>query len=195
MVHPETEVRFKDATIGYGLFAKAFIPRGTVTWVRDQLDREFTPNDLKAFDAAHREILDRYSYRNAKGNYVFGWDNVRFMNHSAQPTCLLTPYGLELAVSDIAAGEELTNDYGCFNIIEPFSPLFEAQGRATIRHDDLTRFSEKWDAEIAASLVYLEQVEQPLLKYASPDAWQQVSRVALGKQHPRSTSELFYKGE
>ena len=107
MIHQETEVRFIDSEVGYGVFAKTFISRGTITWVKDQLDREFTAEDLKTFDTAHRELLDRYSYRNARGHYVFCWDHARFMNHSAQPTCLLTPYGLEIAIRDIAPGEEL----------------------------------------------------------------------------------------
>jgi uncharacterized protein len=193
MIHQETEVRFIDSEVGYGVFAKTFISRGTITWVKDQLDREFTAEDLKTFDTAHRELLDRYSYRNARGHYVFCWDHARFMNHSAQPTCLLTPYGLEIAIRDIAPGEELTNDYGCFNIIEPFSPKAEDQGRTTVFTDDLSRFSETWDSEIAAALAFLTQVDQPLCQYLAPDIWQEVRQTAAGELPPRSTFELLFQ--
>ena len=35
MIHPDTELRFIDATLGFGVFATRFIRRGTVTWVRE----------------------------------------------------------------------------------------------------------------------------------------------------------------
>ncbi len=195
MIHPDTEVRFIDQEVGYGVFAREFIPRGTVTWVRNQLDREFSPPELEAFDSANRETLDRYSYRNAKGHYVFCWDHARFMNHSAQPTCLLTPYGLEIAVRDIQADDELSNDYGCFNIIEPFSPKAEADGRATVQHDDLTRYSAHWDAQIAAAVSFLNQVNQPLLRLIAPAVWKHLGDATRGHAALRSTAELFFHGE
>lgn len=35
MIHPDTELRFINPEIGYGVFATQFIPRGTITWVRE----------------------------------------------------------------------------------------------------------------------------------------------------------------
>lgn len=194
MIHPQTEVRFIDAVVGYGVFAKSPIPCGTVTWVRDQLDREFTITEVESFDPIHREILDRYSYRNAKGNYFFCWDHTRFMNHSAQPNCLLTPYCLEIAVRDIPAGGELTNDYGLFNIIEPFVPCAEENGRERICHDDLVRHSPTWDRQIAAAVVQFPTVDQPLQRMIAPATFEQLCAVAAGRQPLRSTFELLYCG-
>ena len=45
MIHPKTELQFINKEIGYGVVATEFIPAGTITWVLDKLDREFTrPN-------------------------------------------------------------------------------------------------------------------------------------------------------
>lgn len=191
MIHPQTEVRFIRPEIGYGVVAKAFIPRGTVTWVKDRLDREFAPQDLEAFDEAHREILDRYSYRNAQGHYVFCWDHTRFMNHSFRPACLLTAYGLEVAVRDIQAGEELTNDYGCFNIIESFAPEDEGDARREVRPDDLLRFSDMWDARISEALRDFPCVDQPLSRMVSPEIWGDLLAVARGEAELRSVRTMY----
>jgi hypothetical protein len=49
MLHPDTELRFVNRTIGYGVFATRMIPRGTITWVRDRLDQAFTPAQMGRF--------------------------------------------------------------------------------------------------------------------------------------------------
>jgi uncharacterized protein len=58
MIHPNTELRFISPEVGYGVVAREFIPKGTITWVLDELDREFTPEQFNAFDPAYQEILD-----------------------------------------------------------------------------------------------------------------------------------------
>ncbi len=196
MIHPHTEVRHIDEEIGSGVFATAFIPRGTLTWARDGLDREFSPAEVAAFDPAHREILDRYSYRTASGDYFFCWDHTRYMNHSFRPTCLPTAYGVEIAVRDIAAGEELTNDYGCLNIIEAFTPRGEPgeDGRREVRPDDLARHHEWWDARIAAALTRLERVEQPLARLIDAGTLQALREVAAGRAVMRSIRGLALRG-
>ena len=39
MIHTDTELRFVSPEMGFGVFATKLIPRGTLTWVRDDLDR------------------------------------------------------------------------------------------------------------------------------------------------------------
>ncbi|MCB1235457.1 MAG: SET domain-containing protein [Verrucomicrobiae bacterium] len=194
MIHPDTAVRFVSEEIGHGVVATAFIPRGTVTWVRDRLDREFSPAEVAAFDAAHREILDRYSFRNAGGHYVFCWDHTRFMNHSYRPTCLPTAHGVEVAVRDVEEGEELTNDYGCFNIVEPFTPHGETDplGRAEVAPDDLVRHAGVWDAEVEAALRFFSAVRQPLAALIDPGTLELLNGVAAGRTTLRSVAENFF---
>jgi hypothetical protein len=190
MIHPDTETRFIDEVVGRGVFALRPIPAGTVTWVRDVLDRTFGPADLAAVPPMIRDILDTYSYRDPDGRYVFCWDHARFMNHSGHANCLLTAYGLEIAVRDIAAGEELTNDYGCFNIIEPFVPCAEEGGRDTVFPDDLTRCHADWDARTRAAVIRLPGVAQPLRPLVPDAVWEELTAVAAGRAPLRSVASL-----
>ena len=95
MIHPHTELKFISNEIGYGVVAREFIPKGTITWVLDKLDREFSPLEIQNMEPIYQEILDFYTFRNNNGNYVLCWDNGRyviFSNHSygyASQKCLV----------------------------------------------------------------------------------------------------------
>ena len=39
VLHPSSELRYINPSIGYGVFATRFIPKGTITWVFDELDQ------------------------------------------------------------------------------------------------------------------------------------------------------------
>jgi hypothetical protein len=195
MIHPDTEVRYISPEVGYGVIALRSIPRGTVTWVQDPLDRTFPPEDLIHFPDLLREVLDKYCYRNRAGHYVFCWDHARFMNHSANSNCLLTPYGLEIAVRDIAEGEELTNDYGCFNIIEPFQPCPEEGGRDVVEPDDLARCHEGWDNKIRRAVTQLPGVSQPLQSLVHPNTWQVLCEASVGKASLDSVTTMLFREE
>jgi magnesium transporter len=60
MIHPDTEIQFISEEIGYGVVAKKLIPRGTITWVLDALDRIWTPKEIQAVDSVelYREMLN-----------------------------------------------------------------------------------------------------------------------------------------
>jgi hypothetical protein len=60
MIHPHTELRFISPELGYGVFARRFIPKGTITWALDALDRSFSPSQVSAMAPLYREILDKY---------------------------------------------------------------------------------------------------------------------------------------
>src|SRR5690242_15577324 len=109
MVHPDTELRFVNPAIGWGVFATRPIPRGTLTWVLDKLDHCFTPAEFAQLPEYARLQLHKYSYMDRRGDHVLCWDHARFINHSCAANCLSVGYDFELAVRDIAAGEELTD--------------------------------------------------------------------------------------
>lgn len=88
MLHPSTELRFVNDIIGHGVFATEMIPMGTITWVRDVMDREFMPDQLNALPLPLREKVLTYSYRNNKGNYLLCWDHTKFINHSFDANCM-----------------------------------------------------------------------------------------------------------
>jgi hypothetical protein len=165
MLHPHTELRYVSPEIGYGIFATQDIPKGTMTWVKDELDRAFKKSDVDAMSESNRENLLKYTYRNRNGEYFFCWDLTRYINHSYDPNCLLTAMDFEIAINDIKKGDELTNDYGTFNIIEAFKCANGPHEREFVRPDDLKRFAEKWDQLIQESIKFQPLVDQPLKRF------------------------------
>lgn len=192
MLYPFTELKYINPVVGYGIVAKAFIPKGTITWVQDSLDREFTPQALLHIDENSREVLENYSYRNRKGNYVFCWDNTRYINHSFSPNCMITPYGFEIAVKDIEIGEQLTNDYGCLNIIEPFEPIDEGLARKVVYPDDYLRYFEEWDTLLRSNIRVATTLPQPLKKYLQADVWACLLDIEKNACEIRSILECYY---
>jgi hypothetical protein len=120
MMHPDTEIRFISEEIGCGVVAKKFTPKGTITWVQDELDQIYTPKQVGRMGKLSQQMIDKYTFRNNKGNFVLCWDHAKYVNHSFKSNCLSTAYDFEIAVCDILPGEELTDDYGYLNITEAF---------------------------------------------------------------------------
>ncbi len=192
MIIPCTKVVHINDSKGNGVVATEKIPQGTVTWVFDDLDREIPMDRLKRMSLPCREAILTYSYRNKQGHLIFCWDNERFINHSFKPNCCLTPYKFEIAVKDIEAGEELTNDYGTFNIIAPFTVDSEGSDRSTVYPDDLLRYSDRWDAQLHEAFGRFLHVEQPLRQIFSPGIWKLAESVARGKTAMASIRDCYY---
>jgi uncharacterized protein len=163
MIHPCTELRYISDQIGYGLVATCHIPRGTLTWVRDELDQVFPPEYGSHLPPLLQERLDTYSFRDHQGNRILCWDHARYINHSCRPNCVSADFDFELAVRDILPGEELTDDYGTLNIDVPFAcHCREAQCRLLIRPDDVLRQAVLLDRWVEQALPPVETVAQPL---------------------------------
>lgn len=192
MIHPSTELRFISDEKGYGLIATERIPKGTITWVRDPLDREFTPAEMDKLPEPVRDNLMTYCFRNSTGHFVLCWDNARFMNHSFRPNCLSTAYNLELAVRDILPGEELTNDYGHFNIIEPFRADNENTRRKHVYPDDLLKYHPVWDRRLMSAFRRFERVAQPLSSVLPADTWETCEKIARGEKAMASILSLYF---
>lgn len=194
MLHPSTELRFVSPAVGYGIFATKKIPQGTITWVKDELDRVFKPEEVKKLSPANYENLMKYTYRDRHGDYFFCWDLTRYVNHSYHPNSMLTAMGFEIAIKDIEVGDEMTNDYGSFNIIEPFKCAVRAEHeREFVRPDDLLRFHKEWDGLISSSMKFQNIVSQPLEKFLTDDQRQQLLRISQGEDIP-SVLENFFRG-
>jgi hypothetical protein len=192
MIHPHTELQFINKEIGHGVVATQFIPAGTITWVLDQLDREFTPTQFQKMDALYQEVLDIYCYRNSKGNFVLCWDHGRFVNHSFKSNCLSTPYDFEIAIRDIQKGEQLTDDYGYLNITTPFKAADEGTNRKMVYPDDLKRNHKEWDKKIAAVFPKIPTLDQPLNKLLSDKIRKEISAVLDGSKPLASILEIYY---
>ncbi len=146
MIHPQVELRFVSPEVGYGVFATAPIPMGTLTWIRCALDRTMSPAQVAALEEPYASVFERYAYIDGRGDSVLCWDHGRFMNHSCAPTCLSPGFDFDIAVRDIAMGDELTCDYGMLNIDEAFSCACGMRGcRGTIEPYDGFRQADAWD--------------------------------------------------
>lgn len=100
---------------GLGLFASAPIAAGTVWWVFDRrVDRLFTDSQIGDLPEPMRQHLVHYGYRLRSGGVVHCGDDARFVNHADTPNSREGDGGCSIAARDIAAGEEITEDYGSF---------------------------------------------------------------------------------
>jgi hypothetical protein len=192
MIHPDTELRFISEAIGYGVVAKKLIPKGTITWVQDDLDRIFTPEDEKKLSPRMLESLETYCFTNSEGQKVLCWDNAKFVNHSFNSSCMSTAYDFEIAVRDIHPGEQLTDDYGYLNVEHPFEPVDEGDERKIVYPDDILKYYEKWDSSIKQSLGEIPKVAQPLQSLVPKHLWEQFSLVLDNKAELRSLLTCYY---
>jgi len=163
MLHPHTELRFIHEQIGYGIVATYFIPRGTVTWVRDDFDQAFALAQVERMAPLYRDIVAKYCFVDSGGDFVLCWDLARYINHACDSSCRSAGYDFELAVRDIHPGEELTDDYGSLNLEYDFRcACATAACRRTVHPDDLLTYAEQWDEIVAKPFRLMPTVAQPL---------------------------------
>lgn len=192
MIHPKTELKFINNEIGYGVVATEFIPAGTITWVLDKLDREFSPTDFQNMEPIYQNILDFYTFRNNKGNFVLCWDNGRYVNHSFNSNCLTTAYDFEIAIRDIQVGEQLTDDYGYLNILHPFRGVDEGTKRKVVYPDDLVRYYKVWDKKIQKVFKRIIDHEQSLKVLLEDNLWEKINNIIKNNEPLESILKNYY---
>ncbi len=193
MMHPDTEIRFISEEIGYGVVTKKIIPKGTITWVQDELDQIYTPKQVGKMEKLSQQMIDKYTFRNNKGNFVLCWDLAKYVNHSFKSNCLSTAYDFEIAVRDILPGEELTDDYGYLNITEAFEAKDEGAVRTTVYPDDLLHFHKEWDADLEEAFAHFDKVEQPLEALISAEIQDKMKSILKGQEKMDSILNLYYR--
>jgi hypothetical protein len=170
MIHPDLELRYINDEIGYGVFAKKFIPEGTITYIKDSLEIEISPEAYNTHPLVMQQAIEKYSYIDERGYRIVSWDIAKYVNHCCQSNTISTGYGFEFALRDIQAGEQITDEYGIFNLqyeMEVFCG--NPNCRKVIRPDDFERYYKQWDSVILKSLPKLHQVSQPLLPMMDPE--------------------------
>lgn len=171
MLHPNTELRYLGPEIGSGVVATAPIPKGTITWVQDSLDQVIDVKGNPNYQN-YPPVLERYSFRNKEGFYILCWDYARFVNHHCEANCLSPGMDFEIAIRDIEAGEELTNDYGSLNLeftMECMCGSLQCRGRTA--PEDFVHYSDGWDKALGAAFPWIARVEQPLWNYLEAPAF------------------------
>lgn len=164
MIHPDTRIQYVNDTVGYGVFATAVLPIGTLVYVQDPLDIIIPPDSEWLKDPFIRKAIDKYStIEPPDGARHLSWDLAKHVNHCCHANLLSTGYGFEIAVSDIEPGEELRDDYAMFNLRWDI-PLSDchANCRGWIKAVDLARQVEIWDTQIKTALQRVLLVAQPL---------------------------------
>lgn len=195
MIHPDTEVRYISKEKGYGVVATQFIPRGTITWVQDDLDQIISKAEAQKLNPVIKKHLDTYSFTNKDGEMVLCWDNAKFVNHSFKPSCFSTPYDFEIALRDIYPGEELTDDYGYLNVEKPFDVIDEGTARKTVYPDDILTFHKEWDALIIENAPKVLETEQPLLNLIPEGTWNDFVNAVRHPAYMKSILECHYSHE
>lgn len=162
MIHPDTELRPAGET-GLGVFVTQDIPKGTIMWVLDDFDQRLTLSRVDRLVPTLKLVIDRYAYQGPLSELILCWDHARFVNHSCRPNVLSTGWDFDVAIEDIRAGDQLTNDYACLNLDEPFECLCRSPGcRGTIRDEDFELHADGWDAAVADAFSRIWTLPQPL---------------------------------
>lgn len=188
MIHPATELRLVDATIGFGVHATAMIPMGTIVWALDPLDRVLSRADLDSLPGALGFNAAHHLWHREDDSFVLAWDLARFMNHSCSPTCVTTPLGCEIAIRDIAPGEQLTNDYAELGMVVG-ETLHCGCGaprcRQVIVCEQAPGLRATYAPLVAAALNRASQVDQPLASLLPPNIRAQFSSTVAYREAPR----------
>jgi len=195
MIHPNTKLKFISKDVGYGVVATAFLPAGTITWVLDKLDREFTPLQIQDMEPLYQEIIDTYTFRNNNGNLVLCWDNGRYVNHSFNSNCLTTAYDFEIAIRDIHVGEQLTDDYGYLNITSPFRGINEGTRRKVVYPNDLLKYYKVWDNKIKKVFPKINKVDQPLRQILDAKTWDRIEKIIHREEPLASILTNYFDAE
>lgn len=196
MIHPHTEVKFISEKIGYGVFATDFIPKGAITYVIDPLDVIITRKKLETMDISIQNIIEKYSYINEKGHYIVSWDAAKYVNHCCNPNTISTGWGFEIALRDINKGDEITDEYGIFNLTEEFTvgcSCTNTSCRKMIKGIDFDVYYGQWDGLIKDALSNLNEISQPLLPLLDEkNKLSLLNYLQTGKRY-KSVIKLRYK--
>ena len=164
MIHPSTKLELVDPMVGYGVFATEPIPRGTLVWVLDDLDQVVPDERRMELDGGLRALLDKYAYRDEEGLSVLCWDDARYVNHDCECNCIGPRGGyFEIAVRDIEAGEQLTDDYRYFGLDDDFPCRCGAPScTGMVRMSDAPLHEARWRDLLMAASQRFHLVAQPL---------------------------------
>lgn len=164
MIHPGTTLKEVSDSIGVGVFAEMHIPKGTLVYVHDALEIELPPARFAGLREPLRSMADKYSFIDARGYRILSWDTAKYVNHSCDPNTISAGYGFEIAIRDIQAGEEVTDEYGLFNLQDDFECLCGSGNcRHVVRASDIETYHREWDTQVQEALGRFRHVEQPLV--------------------------------
>lgn len=195
-MHPHSELRRVSDGVGFGVFATRPIPRGTLVYVKDSLEIVLGEREYLALARPLREIADRYSYIDPSGDRILSWDLAKYVNHRCDCNSMSTGWGFEIALRDIEAGEEITDEYGLLNVPEPMALACGCRRCRMVLHpDDGWRLYRNWDRRVRRALGFVPRVDQPLLRFVDAATRRDLEAYLRGERPYRSVRTLLRPGE
>jgi len=193
MIHPDTELRFVSHAIGYGVYATAPIPKGTIVYVKDELEIEVTRYKFTKLNNPFKQEVEKYSYIDERGVRIVSWDHAKYVNHKCDCNSMSSGYGFELAIRDIAKNEEITDEYGLFNISSPIDLNCGCINcRKTLLPTDIDIYYEIWDSIVIDAIGCMPNVPQPLWEIMDIETRIELMNFLSGKSEYRSVFNLKY---
>ena len=192
MMHPDTEIQFVSEQVGVGVFATKLIPKGTIVWIKDELDLMLTEEFVESLGDLQKADVYKYAYLDTDSLYVLHWDHAKYMNHSFNPNCVDTAYNFQMAARDILPGEQVTCDYGILGNDEDFECIpEEGTSRTKVTANDYLTYYEEWDKRARETFKFFNAVEQPLKYLIEKQYVDKVNAVANGDEPMDSILTLF----
>lgn len=196
MIHPNTELRFINAQVGYGVFATSDIAEGTIVYVKDSLELSISPTEYLMHNEEMKEVIEKYSYIDETGNRIISWDFAKYVNHCCNCNSISTGYGFEIAIRDIKKEEQITDEYGIFNLVKPMTLVCgEANCRKEIKPSDFDDYHQAWDQKIRQSIGKLFTVEQPLMPFVEKKTREDLDELFRNPGSYKSVYALRYAGQ
>lgn len=152
---------------GKGLYAKKFIPKGTIVCFECSKCRVISAAELgfdKMTEKEKKDLLD-YAYRRKDGNFLTPCDETRYLNHSCNANILGAELGFDIVVRNIREGEEATYDYRDFYDDVKMSCKCGEENCCkvvTFQHPVPKELKKFWEKKIDSALKLVNSVEQPL---------------------------------
>ena len=194
MIHPNTKIQHINDQIGYGVFATEFIPKGTITYVKDSLELEISQADFSKHSPEMQEQIEKYSYIDEKGNRIVSWDFAKYVNHCCDCNTMSTGYGFEIAIRDIQIGEQITDEYGMFNMTDQmFLECSRPNCRGMVGHTDLDKYYEEWDRKVQPALMAYAHVDQPLSCFLDNQTLEELQGLFLDQKNYKSVLHLKFR--
>lgn len=195
-MHPNSQVRFINGAIGCGVFATQFIPKGTIVYVKDALELEVSAAQYALLTPVLQEAVEKYSYIDERGFRILSWDHAKYVNHCCNCNSISTGYGFEIAIRDIYPDEEITDEYGMFNL-EAEMPLSCSQPncRQKVGKCDLDAYFMEWDEKVQDALALARSVDQPLYPLIEASIREDLEMYWAHLSEYRSVKGLKYQEE
>ena len=153
-------------TKGKGLFAKRFIPIGTIVCFECNKCRKRTVEDIQNLSKKELEWVLDHEYKDKTSLFSDVCDKtILFLNHSCNANILFCDDGFDIVVKDLKKGEEATYDYRVFydNLNMPcHCGEDNCCKMITCKHPIPKKLKQFWLKKIHFALKLANTVEQPL---------------------------------